>query len=150
LLFHLAPAFTTIFVFWQNMTGIFRQSVMRILSNSKTMRLHCSHSGLLWNSFTYRLFILVGKASFLCSIFSNKWLSFIFNEILFSRLKLSTLYRRNFYLKYETLMFYFFWKYRVSSEYSNQMVFFFDRLLPRLTYIFSIFNHILNVIHLSP
>jgi hypothetical protein len=29
-------------------------------------------------------------------------------------------------------------------------LFVFDRLLPRLTYIFSIFNHILNVILLSP
>jgi len=35
-----------------------------------------------------------------------------------------------------------------SNVRKESFVFVFDRLLPRLTYIVSIFNHILNVIHL--
>jgi hypothetical protein len=35
-----------------------------------------------------------------------------------------------------------------NEQKSKFVCFVFDRLLPRLTYIFSIFNHILNVIHL--
>jgi len=38
----------------------------------------------------------------------------------------------------------------VDDQNNKGFVLVFDRLLPRLTYIFSIFNHILNVILLSP